>query len=272
MKKLPLGIQSYRKIIENDFLYVDKTQYIYELVNGAGYYFFSRPRRFGKSLLLDTICEVIRGDKELFKGLFIYNTDYNFIKYPVLRIDMSGIANDSPESLKASLSNELTNRIKDENLDISSGIVSDLFKNLIEALYKKYGQRVAVFIDEYDKPILDHLGNEGITEANREFLRNFYGILKSSDSNIRMAFITGVTKFTKTSLFSGMNNLRDITLEKKFANICGITIENLNEYFKEHIRYVSGLDEFENDISTFDRILYWYDGYSWDGNTKIINP
>ncbi|MCL1816770.1 MAG: ATP-binding protein [Clostridiales bacterium] len=272
MKKLPLGIQNFRKIIEGDYVYVDKTRYVYDIINNESYYFLSRPRRFGKSLLLDTIGEAFSGNKELFKGLYIYDTDYDFIKYPVIRIDMSNIANETPDILKQELSAELKKRAQNEGFDMDYYMPSTLFKNLIEALYNKYQCRVVVLIDEYDKPILDHLINIEIAEANRQVLRGFYGILKSMDPYLRLSFITGVSKFTKTSIFSELNNLLDITLTKKYANICGITIPDLDKYFGEHIDDMLGLEDFSQQSNLRDEILAWYDGYSWDGKNRVINP
>ena len=272
MKKLPLGIQSFRKIIEGGYVYADKTQFVYELINDASYYFLSRPRRFGKSLLLDTIGEVMGGDRELFKGLFIYESDYDFKKYPVLRLDMSNISNKTPETLEQSLVEALGERAKEEGLEITSDIPLGVFKTLIEALYKKYGQTVVILIDEYDKPILDHLDNMEIAEANRAVIKGFYGILKSMDPFLRLTFITGVSKFTKTSIFSEMNNLFDITLTKKYSNICGIATEDLEEYFGAHITNLASLEELGDYDSIRNEILEWYDGYSWDGKTRLINP
>ena len=272
MKKLPLGLQSFRKIVDGDYVYVDKTQYIYNLINNGCYYFLSRPRRFGKSLLLDTIAEAMSGNKELFKDLFIYDSDYNFEKYPVLRLDMSNIANETPEILKEELSGELNKRVKSEGFDFEYSTPSAVFKNLIEALCKKYGQRVVVLIDEYDKPILDHIINTETAEANRKVLSGFYGVMKSLDACLRLTFITGVTKFTKTSIFSEMNNLLDLTLTKKYSNICGIAVDDLAEYFGEHIENLATLNSFKRYSNIHDEILAWYDGYSWDGETRVINP
>ena len=272
VKKLPFGIQNFRKIIQGDYLYVDKTQYIYTLLNDVSYYFLSRPRRFGKSLLLDTIAEAFNGDKELFKGLYIYDCGYGFEKHPVLRLDMSNIANETPDVLKDSLSKSLLKSIKREGLDIDYDLPSEMFKSLIEDLYIKYNKRVVVLIDEYDKPILDRLDNIEIAEANREVLRGFYGILKSMDPFLRLTFITGVSKFTKTSVFSGLNNLRDITLSKKYSNICGIAVDDLSKYFSEHMERLAALEEFSGYNNIYDEILAWYDGYSWDGKTRVINP
>jgi len=272
VKKLPLGIQNFGKIIDGGYVYADKTQYIYNLINDASYYFLSRPRRFGKSLFLDTIAEVFSGNREQFKGLFIYDSDYVFEKHPVLRLDMSNISNKTPDELERSLAKALLARVKDEGLDITGDIPSDVFKTLIEALYKKYGKGVVVLVDEYDKPILDRLKNTDIAIANREVLRGFFGVLKSMDPFLRFTFITGITKFTKTSIFSGLNNLFDITLAADYANICGITTDDLGKYFNEHIEYLSSLARFKQYENLYAKILEWYDGYSWDGCTRVINP
>ena len=272
MKGLPLGIQSFRKIIDGRYVYVDKTRYVYELLNDTSCYFLSRPRRFGKSLLLDTIAEAFSGDKGLFNGLFIYNSDHPFDKHPVLRIDMSNIANKTPGALESDLKNELRNRVKAEEFEFDYSHASTLLKMLIEGLYRKYNKTVVVLIDEYDKPILDHITDIETAEANRDVLRGFYGILKSMDPYLRLTFITGVTKFTKTSVFSGLNNLSDITLAEEYADICGITKDDLDEYFTEHIESMATLKRFKQYGSLKEEILAWYDGYSWDGETRVINP
>ena len=272
MKKLPLGIQSFRKIIDGGYVYVDKTQHVYNLINGESYYFLSRPRRFGKSLLLDTISEAFGGDRELFAGLWIYDSDYSFARHPVISLDMSNISNKTPDTLEESIASALARRIQDEGLGITDKIPSDMFKHMIEGLYKKYGQRVVVLIDEYDKPILDHLRDIETAEANRQVLRGFYGILKSMDAYLRFTLITGVSKFTKASVFSELNNLFDITLAEGYAGICGIEAARLGEYFGEHIESLSAHKNFRHCQSVHDEILSWYDGYSWDGESKLLNP
>ena len=272
MRKLPVGIQNFSKIIEGYYLYIDKTEFIYNLINGASYYFLSRPRRFGKSLLLDTISEVFSGKKELFRGLWIYDSGYSFEKHPVIRLDMSNIANKTPEVLEESILNELTTRIEDEGLLESKKNPADMFKYLIQSLYKKYNKRVVVLIDEYDKPILDHIANVETAEANRQVIRDFYGILKSMDPYLEFTFLTGVSKFAKTSVFSELNNLKDITLSEEYANICGIAVEDLDKYFAEHINSLKTLKRFKDCSSINDEILAWYDGYSWDGVNRVINP
>jgi len=180
MKRLPIGIQTFSKIVEGDYVYADKTKYVYDLINGASYYFLSRPRRFGKSLLLDTIAEAFKGNKELFKGLWLYDSGYSFDKHPVIRLDMSNISNETPEVLKASLTYELRNQVREKGLDINDGAPSDMFKSMIEGLYNKHGQKVVVLIDEYDKPIIDHIHDIPAAEANRLVIRGFYGFIRSS--------------------------------------------------------------------------------------------
>jgi len=272
LKKLPLGIQNFAKIIEGDYVYVDKTKYIYNLINNASYYFLSRPRRFGKSLLLDTISAVFGGNKELFKGLWIYDSDYKFAKHPVIRLDMSRISTETPDILKDSIISSLKSYYAAEGFEVEDNIASDVFVKLIMFLHKKYDQKVVVLIDEYDKPILDHIDDLDIAEANRRVVRGFYGILKSMDAYLRFTFITGVSKFTKTSIFSELNNLSDITMADKYADICGFPIESLANEFCDHIDELSRHKRFAQIESILSEILAWYDGYSWDGESKVLNP
>ena len=272
MKKLPLGIQSFKKLVEGEYLYVDKTRYIHDLINGASCYFLSRPRRFGKSLLLDTIGEAFGGDKELFKGLWIYDSGYDFPKHPVIRLDMSGTSNETPDILKTSILSHLEMRYRSEGFEFKDSIASDAFRNLILLLHEKYSTGVVVLIDEYDKPILDHITDVKTAAEIRKVLSGFYGILKSMDPCLRFTFITGVSKFTKTSIFSGLNNLTDITMSKKFAGICGVAIEDLGKYFGKHIERLSADEDFRQYGNLYNEILSWYDGYTWDGKTRVINP
>ncbi|MDR2570128.1 MAG: ATP-binding protein [Oscillospiraceae bacterium] len=272
MKNLPFGLQSFRNIIEGDFVYVDKTKYVYDIISINRYYFLSRPRRFGKSLLLDTIAEAFSGERELFKGLYLDSSNYAFVMHPVIRFDMSNISNDTAEILRNSLVYELESQIENEGLSISVGAPPDMFKKLIKKLHEKYNKQVVILIDEYDKPILDHLMDEEKAQANRDVIRNFYGVIKSMSANIRLVFITGVSKFSKTSIFSALNNLNDITLSKEYANVCGITVEDMDKYFSEHIEHVSKIDNISKFGCLKKQILKWYDGYSWDGETRVINP
>ena len=272
MKKLPLGIQNFNEIITGDYIYVDKTKYIYRLINDAKYIFLSRPRRFGKSLLLDTIAEIFNGDKELFVGLWIHDSGYAFKKHPVVRFDMSGTINDSPEILKQIISEDIIIRAAKDGINLVGNEPGVLFKRLIESLFEKYGERIVVLIDEYDKPILDHINDVETAARNRSLLGGFYGVLKSLDAYLRFVFITGVTKFTKTAIFSGLNNLKDITLSEDYAGICGIPTDSLDEYFGGYIGQMSTDKRLKKYASIKDEILAWYDGYSWDGESKLLNP
>ena len=272
MKRIPVGIQTFRKIIEGDYVYVDKTQHIYNLVTGAKYYFLSRPRRFGKSLLLDTIGEVFRGERELFKGLWIYESDYDFVKHPVIRVDMSSLSTTNSAIFEYSLSEEIRTQANREGFRTLEGDSALLFKQLIGDLYNKYNQHVVVLIDEYDKPILDHIDDIDAAEENRKVLRSFYGILKSMDPMLRFTFFTGVSRFTKTSVFSELNNLTDISMVEKYADICGIPADSLEEHFGEHIANLHNYDAFKHYGDIAKEILAWYDGYTWDGKKRLLNP
>ena len=272
MKKLPLGIQSFREIVEEGHVYVDKTKFIYDIIKNGKCFFLSRPRRFGKSLLLDTIAEVLTGNKDLFKELWIYDSDYNFASHPVVRLDMSNVETRSPDSFSNSLMSRLLDQLEDEGIAYRINTPTDLFYNLVRGLHKKYNQRVVVLIDEYDKPILDHLTKIEIAEVNREILRSFYGILKSLDSCLKFTFFTGVSKFMKASVFSSLNNLHDITMDKQFANICGVPVDDLEHYFGDRINNLANHEDHMTYLDIRDRILAWYDGYTWDTETKLLNP
>ena len=277
MKKLPLGIQNFKEIINGDYIYIDKTQYIHCLLNDYKYYFLSRPRRFGKSLLLDTVAEAFNGGKELFKGLWIYGSDYAFNKHPIIKLDLSNIPNDKPDILKYAISEDIISRAAKEDIVLTGGEPGILFKRLIESLFAKYGERAVILIDEYDKPILDHIDDISTADVNRKILNGFYGVLKSMDPYLRFVLITGVTKFTKTSVFSGLNNLKDITMSESYAEICGIPVNDLDKYFGDYIAQIStsrtnaSIRAWDYD-SVKNEILAWYDGYSWDGEAKLLNP
>ena len=272
LKRLPVGIQNFREIVEDNHVYVDKTMFIHHLIENGKCYFLSRPRRFGKSLLLDTIGEVFKGSKELFKGLWIYDSGYDFKSYPVIKLDMSSVTAETPEIFKKSLTKELMDCLQQEDFPTSDDSPPDLLKELIKRLHSKYKQKVVVLIDEYDKPILDHITDFMKADANRSILRDFFGILKSLDSLIKFIFFTGVSKFTKTSVFSSLNNLTDITMIDKYANICGIPVDDLETFFGDRLKDLSEHSSFSQYPCLRGLILKWYDGYSWDGKTKLLNP
>ena len=258
MKKLPIGIQTFSKIIENNYIYIDKTKEALDLIENYQYVFLSRPRRFGKSLFLDTLNEIFEGNKELFKGLYIYDK-YDFEKYPVIKISWGGDFK-TLESTK-----EVANLILQRNQDIlgikcKSTSPSSCFNELIYESYKKYQKPVVILVDEYDKPILDNIDDTKKAEENRDFLRGFYTNIKSNDRYIRFAFLTGISKFSKASIFSGLNNLMDISLHKNFGNICGYTQNDLETSFKERLQ---GAD--------MKLVQEWYNGYYYLKD-RIYNP
>ncbi|NPA51787.1 MAG: AAA family ATPase, partial [Aquificae bacterium] len=262
MKKLPIGIQTFRKIREDNYIYIDKTKEILDLIQNYEYVFLSRPRRFGKSLFLDTLKEAFEGNKDLFKGLYIYDK-YDFPKHPVIKISWSGNLK-TPKDVKERALKLLENNQERLGIDCKhTSSVQNCFEELIQKTYQKYSQKVVVLIDEYDKPILDNLEKENLEVAkeNREFLRGLYTILKDNDQYIRFAFLTGVSRFSRVSIFSGLNNLVDISLNPRYAYICGFTHSNLKDDFKE---YLQGVD--------LEQVRKWYNGYNFLGKEKLYNP
>ncbi|GAB4454861.1 MAG: ATP-binding protein [Bacteroidia bacterium] len=259
-KKLPIGIQTLSKIIEGNYYYVDKTPYVYQLANhGGGYYFLSRPRRFGKSLFVDTLKQAFSGNKELFKGLYLENNWDWSKKYPVIHIDF-GVGISNTEQLINNIHFVLNQYIDKYQLNIISTEYNNKFQEIIIELSKKYNEKVVILIDEYDKPILDKIEDKSIAEANREVLRNFYSVIKSSDNYIKFVFITGVTKFNKVSIFSGLNQLQDITLHSRYSAICGYTEQEMQKVFEDRLSEV--------DI---EKMRHWYNGYNWLGES-VYNP
>ena len=260
-RRLPIGIQTFRKIREQNYYYVDKTAYIRRLLDGGTHYFLSRPRRFGKSLFLDTLKEVFESNEPLFKGLYIHDLWDWSVRHPVLRLSFGSGNFKESGYVEATLMEQLA------AAERRAGVVSEFatapgrFSSLLEALHDQAGQPVAVLIDEYDKPILDALEVPETARANRDFLRGLYAVIKDSDAHIRFTFITGVSKFSKVSLFSGLNNLTDITLDSRYSAICGYTDADLDAVFAPEL---PGLDR--------DQIRDWYNGYSWLGDEKTYNP
>ncbi|MDR2544101.1 MAG: ATP-binding protein [Methanobrevibacter sp.] len=270
LQKLPIGIQSFKKLKTNNYLYVDKTKDIYNLILEGTNYFLSRPRRFGKSLLISTLENLFLGKKELFKDLYIYDK-WNWNKtYPVIRIDFSGGILRSGDDLKYYLIDVIEEIAELYNITLKHKKVDGKFRELIKNLYGKHG-KVVVLVDEYDKPVLDNISYPTVRDEMKEILHDFYQILKSQDDNLRFVFLTGVSKFVGTSIFSGLNNLIDITLSNKFSTICGYTQDELENYFKLYIVNLS--KEFDIDVeSTLLSIKEWYNGYSWDGKNFVYNP
>jgi hypothetical protein len=269
MKKLPLGVQTFSEIIKDGYLYVDKTKQIAELIQSK-YVFLSRPRRFGKSLLVSTLSEIFSGNQALFQGLYIYDK-IEWQAHPVIVIDFNSISYSNGEVFNASLLSLLDEVATEYDIVFSKTFVKDRFAELIKKIYAKTQHKVVVLIDEYDKPIVDHIDEIEKATKNRKILQDFFGALKSSDAFLRFVFLTGVSKFSRVSVFSELNNLRDITFSKQFATMLGYTQAELESYFGQHIQslcFELGLKK----ASVGAMIKTWYDGYSWNAKDKMYNP
>jgi hypothetical protein len=259
-RKLPIGIQTFREIREENYYYVDKTALIQRLMDEGKHYFLSRPRRFGKSLFLDTLKELFEGNEALFEGLHIHDHWDWSVRYPVLRLDFGSGNFNEPEILRKEVMAQLDAVEKETGVESHYDTASARFRHIIQMLHSQAGQRVVVLVDEYDKPILDVLDEPEVARANRDFLRGLYSTIKSSDAHIKFTFLTGVSKFSKVSLFSGLNNLKDITLDARYSAICGYTDADLDTVFAPELL---DLDR--------DEIRHWYNGYSWLGE-EVYNP
>jgi hypothetical protein len=232
MKKLPIGTQSFSKLIEDNKIYVDKTEHIYNLIDNGDVYFLSRPRRFGKSLLINTFKELFKGNKKIFEGLYIYIYDkWDWGKTnPIIHLDFTEIGYKSSDELGRSLNIFLDSIIESQSLVVErSAPIPVKFAELIEKLHKKAGERVVILIDEYDKPVIDNLSKEEIYPEVKRTLHDFYQVIKASDEHLRFVSLTGVSQFSGLSIFSGLNNLNNITMNAKYASICGYTQRRVRE-------------------------------------------
>lgn len=271
MKKLPIGIQTFSDIRENNYIYIDKTSYLHEMLESGKNYFLSRPRRFGKSLFLTTIEELFKGSKELFKDLYIYDKwDWNKTN-PVIKISFGGGDFRSTRTLNDSLEDLICRTSRDFSVDIFSKTLGGKFSDLVTGTFKKTGEKVVVLIDEYDKAIIKNISNPKVLNNVEDVLPDFYDNLKTLDEYIEFIFITGVSKFSGTSLFSGFNSPNDITMDYKYNGICGYTQEDIEKHFKEYVKDTSNTLNYSND-KILNLLKYWYNGYSWDGKTKLYNP
>jgi hypothetical protein len=260
MQKYPVGLQDFEKIRTQNFVYVDKTEFIHKMADTGGYYFLSRPRRFGKSLFISTLESLCLAKKELFKGLYIEDK-WNWEQTnPIIRISFSNIGH-KYLGLQVAIDRRLDEIAQEYEITFSTQTIDQKFKELIEKLSESRG-KVVVLIDEYDKPIIDYLGdNTAKAIENRDIMKAFYSILKDADPYLKLVFITGVSKFSRVSIFSDLNNLQDITTNKFFAGCCGITQEELESYFAEELQ-----------LTDKEKIKSWYNGYSWDIKTSVYNP
>ncbi len=259
-KNLPIGIQTFSKIREEGCYYVDKTKYALDLVEGGSYYFLSRPRRFGKSLFLDTLKELFEGNESLFRELYIHDKWDWTRKYPVVRISFGGGVIRDRLDLEERFGIMLGRFETEHGITGQKTSLAERFKTLIQARHSQCKAGVVILIDEYDKPILDQIENAEVATSIREGLKDFYSVIKDNDAYIKFAFLTGVSKFSKVSLFSGLNNLTDITLEEKYSAICGYQETDLDEVFAPELE---GLDR--------EKIKDWYNGYNWLGES-VYNP
>lgn len=270
--KYPIGIQNFEDLRRNGYTYVDKTQFIYKLADEGKYYFLSRPRRFGKSLLLSTIEAYFQGKKELFEGLSIYEKETEWKQYPIFHIDLN-TANFGEEGSLYNVLNDYLSAWEDKYGTRESEVTLPLrFKGVIARAAEKEGRNVVILVDEYDKPILQTFHDRELQDNYRNELKAFYSVLKTQDRHIKFAFLTGVTKFGKVSVFSDLNNLMDISMDNRYISICGITENELKANFKEGIVELSDATG-DTEEATIEKLRANYDGYHFvDNSIGIYNP
>ena len=268
----PIGIQSFEEIRNSDYVYVDKTTLIYQMVSKGKYYFLSCPRRFGKSLLVPTMEAYFSGRKELFEDLAMESLEKDWTEYPVLHLDLTGSSYTDISHLKVSLDQYLRKWESLYDVTPMSEDLSSRFKDIIDAAYRKAGQKVVILIDEYEKPIIDNIDNPELMEQFRRELQGFYSVIKGKDNAIRFAFLTGVTKLGKMSIFSGLNNLNDISMDARYADICGISEQELKSTFGESVEELARANELSVD-DCYKKLAQMYDGYHFTENSVgIYNP
>ena len=269
MKKLPVDVSNFRTLIEEGYLYIDKTKLIHTLIEEGKYYFLSRPRRFGKSLLISTLEEIFLGSKELFRGTWIGSSSYSWSHHPVVKLNFSTLDVSSSSALQTSLSLELDDIAEEHGVDLSKyPTPGTKLKGLIKRLSKT--AKVALLIDEYDYPLVHNLRHLDVARENQELLGNFFSVIKGLEEYIRAVFITGISKFAKTSIFAGMNNLNDLSLDPLAASLLGYTEEEITSYFGPYITQLAGVQD-EDTIREMMRL--WYNGYCFSRiAVKVYNP
>ena len=268
----PIGIQSFSEIRQHGYVYVDKTALMYKLLSEGKYYFLSRPRRFGKSLLISTLEAYFLGKKELFEGLAVAEIEKEWVEYPVLHLDLNTEKYDSIEVLNNKLSGSLKLWEDQYGRNESEKSIPMRFEGVIRRAKEKTGRNVVILVDEYDKPMLQAIGNEELQKAYRDTLKSFYGALKSMDGCIRFALLTGVTKFGKVSVFSDLNNLNDISMDHRYYDICGITEEELYRYFEKEINELAQANN-QTYEQACQQLKLDYDGYHFTYDTPgMYNP
>ncbi|MBS0656409.1 MAG: AAA family ATPase [Verrucomicrobia bacterium] len=268
--KLPIGIQDFEKIITNGFTYIDKTKLIYQLIVQGNSYFLSRPRRFGKSLLISTLYAIFAGKRDLFKNLWIHTSDWEWISYPIIYLDMSTINSRSSEMLEQDLIRVLNEIASQYKCILTGTTAANYLENLIHQLADD--KKVVILIDEYDRPLIDNIDDLEIAKSNLRILREFYTILKAQDHNIKFAILTGVTKFAKVSVFSGLNNLNDLTMSNEYSALLGYTRSELEHYFKKEVESVASVNELAIE-ECYEKIKEWYNGYKFSKSGELVyNP
>ncbi|OUN65015.1 MULTISPECIES: ATP-binding protein [unclassified Butyricimonas] len=271
-KLYPIGIQNFESLRKDGYLYVDKTALIYQLAKRGRYYFLSRPRRFGKSLLISTLEAYFQGKRELFQGLAMEELEKEWLQHPILHLDLNIEKYDSIESLGNILNNALTRWEKIYGDEPSEASFSLRFAGIIRRAHELTGQRVVILVDEYDKPMLQAINNEELQREFRNTLKPFYGALKTMDGDIKFALLTGVTKFGKVSVFSDLNNLNDISMDKQYVSLCGMTEEEIHRYFEDDLRRLATAQDMTYE-ETCTRLKEAYDGYHFRQNSEgIYNP
>ena len=271
--KYPIGIQTFEDIRKDGYVYVDKTEQIYRLASTGKFYFLSRPRRFGKSLLVSTMEAYFLGRRDLFDGLALGELEKDWTEHPVLRIDLGGAAYDSIKVLDEKI--DLSFSGLEEHYGIARQFTTSTarFEALIKTAHARTGRRVVILIDEYDKPIVDNLANSDLAEVFRRQLQGFYSVMKSQDAHIRLGFLTGVTKLGKLSVFSGLNNLMDLSMDHRFNDICGISESELHQYFGESVQELAASNGVTEE-ACYGKLALMYDGYRFceDTTEGIYNP
>ena len=272
LKRLPVGIQTYSKLVEQDCLYIDKTEYIWKMMKVSNYIFLSRPRRFGKSLLVSTLQAYFEGRRDLFKGLYIDKVERDWTEYPVLRFDMSLGKHMEKEQLERYLGNRLAEYESKYGITNPAQDNNDRFTSLIQAAYKRTGKKVVVLIDEYDAPLLDVVHEENMLPVLRNVMRNFYSPLKASDPYLKFVFLTGITKFSQLSIFSELNNLKNISMDEEFAGVCGITVDEVLTQMSGYLDRMAAKQGTTRE-ETLAALKRQYDGYhfTWP-SPDIFNP
>ena len=271
-RKLPIGIQSFEKIRNGNYLYVDKTELVYRLAVCEIPYFLSRPRRFGKSLLISTLDAYFQGRKELFQGLAIEKLEHDWLTYPVLHLDLNARKYETEADLEAILNQylEMWEAVYGDEMKLRAP--EERFFYVIRRAWEQTGRQVVVLIDEYDKPLLQAINNEPLLDAYRRTMKAFYGVLKSTDRYLRFVFLTGVTKFAQVSVFSDLNQLNDISLDYNYATLCGITHKELAENFHQELEQLGQMQSLSLD-ETFETMVKQYDGYHFHPNREgVFNP